>query len=99
MVRGLAERLAHNRDRLRGMALGHGTDTETDTRKELAVEGVIGFQPLVLAMTARCAGCGRELEAGEQAFLGVRAGDGPRVLLGQECLPQTKRQGNKENRS
>jgi hypothetical protein len=122
-VRGLAERLAHNRDRLRGMALGHGAEGTSSaddlarkrrrrgddeprgahggagTRKALGLEGIIGFQPLVLAMAAPCAGCGRELEAGEEAFLGVRNGDGPRVLLGQECLPQTKRQGDKERPS
>jgi hypothetical protein len=49
--------------------------------------GILGFQPLVLAAAASCALCGKSLAVGQQAFLGVREGTGPRVLIGSECLP------------
>lgn len=57
------------------------------------LEGVIGYQPLVLARSASCAACARVLDVGEQVFLGVRDEPGPRVLIGAECLP---RQNEKE---
>jgi hypothetical protein len=123
-VRGLAERLAHNRDRLRGMALGRPREdasrneprppsgpadaAEPDPRRQPAsalapdrsmLDGIIGVQPLELTMAAQCAVCGRTLRAGEQAYVGVRTGDGPRVLIGRECLPTRKRQRSKEKKS
>jgi hypothetical protein len=49
--------------------------------------GVLGFQPLFLATSAHCVLCGRALEAGDEAFLGIRETPGPRVLVGRECLP------------
>ena len=113
-VRGLAERLAHNRDRLRGLAFGPDSEpagrsngqramaeasASSDTahpqgRSPLA--GVIGYQPLVLAVAAACAVCGRSLARGEHAFFGVREGSGPRVLVGSECVPDTTPQDIKE---
>jgi hypothetical protein len=124
-MRGIAARLAHNRDRLRGMALradrddevrggegggdegrgepGRGTSQPRSGDRTVAkprraarepqggevLEGVIGFQPLVLAKRAKCALCGRPLGAGDEAFFGVRSDGGPRVLIGRECLPAT----------
>ena len=49
--------------------------------------GVLGFQPLVLAIETRCVVCDKALAPGEQAFIGVRDGPGPRVIVGPECLP------------
>lgn len=52
------------------------------------LEGMVGYQPLVLAREESCALCGRSLPAGESAFLGIRdPADGIRVILGRECLP------------
>ncbi len=51
------------------------------------LEGIIGFQPLKLATKTTCSRCGRAMRAGEEAYLGVREGPGPRVLIGAECLP------------
>lgn len=51
------------------------------------LDGVLGFQALLLATGATCAVCARALPAGEEAFLGIRDGAGPRVILGRECLP------------
>ncbi len=49
--------------------------------------GVIGFQPLVLAADTVCSLSGRTLRAGDEAFMGVRAGDGPLVIVAPECVP------------
>ena len=52
------------------------------------LEGIVGYQALALARDESCALCGRELHPGEKAYLGVReVPEGPRVILGKECLP------------
>ncbi|MCC6525556.1 MAG: hypothetical protein IT373_23095 [Polyangiaceae bacterium] len=50
-------------------------------------DGIVGFQPLLLARAGRCTRCGCELAAGTEAFLGMRDTPGPRVVLGPECRP------------
>ena len=55
-----------------------------------ALVGVFGFQPLTLAIDTRCARCGAALSVGEDAFLGLRDGAGPRVFLCTPCLPKPK---------
>lgn len=51
-----------------------------------ALEGVIGFQPLVLAASAACTVCGRALPKGSQACRGVRdEAGGPRLLVARDC--------------
>ena len=106
-LRGWAERLASERDRLRQRVGSRGGDSEAgEGPSEPAeerdgwvdpLEGVLGFQPLVLATDSACAVCGRALEAGDEAFLGIRMGAGPKVVLGQECLPG--RTNRKETKS
>ena len=101
-LRGWTERLAGERERLRERvspmrARPYRTDdakrepaasSRTAAQKPTApLEGVIGFQALLLATDAHCAVCARALPAGEEAFLGIRDGAGPRVILGHECLP------------
>lgn len=56
------------------------------------LEGVLGFQEMMLAIATKCSVCGIALDQGEPAYLGVRATPGPQVIIGQECLP-----GKKEN--
>jgi len=53
------------------------------------LDGVLGFQELVLAMPKPCALCGVSLEAGDKAFIGVTDGAAPgaRPIIGPECLP------------
>lgn len=34
--------------------------------------GIVGWQPLIVHATRRCAGCRRELKRGERAFVGLR---------------------------
>src|SRR5581483_4623138 len=48
---------------------------------------VFGFQPIVLAQDARCAGCGTALGSGANAWLGLRDTPGPRVFACAACVP------------
>jgi hypothetical protein len=56
------------------------------------LDGVLGFQQMMLAVSSNCSVCGIALDVGEPAYLGVRATPGSQVIIGPECLP-----GNKEN--
>ncbi len=56
------------------------------------LDGVLGFQQMVLAIPSKCSVCGIALDVGESAYLGVLATPGSQVIIGPECLP-----GNKEN--
>lgn len=96
---GFAERVSKQRDELRSRLRGEGEEEkrEETTAKERcpsdapdALEGVYGYQPLVLATDARCTICGRALRAGEEAHRALFDDPGKRVLLGPECrlLPE-----------
>ncbi len=50
--------------------------------------GIVGYQPIILAADSRCAHCNRPLQRGEEVFLGLRDGAGPRLMVGRECLPE-----------
>lgn len=53
------------------------------------LDGVIGFQPLVLASDAVCAKCLTPLLAGDDAHLGVPADpQAPRVVVCDACVPK-----------
>ncbi len=94
-LRGVAERLSRERGRLRTRATGREPEAadEPEAGEPAAehtgapLEGVVGFQPLLLAREEKCVVCGQGLAAGDEAFLGVREGRGPRVIVGRECLP------------
>lgn len=62
-------------------------DGDDDDPSNDALDGVIGFQPLLLARAEQCAVCSQPLAAGKEAFVGVRDDGGPRVIVGRECLP------------
>lgn len=100
-VHRVVDRLAEQRAKLRSMREDQPptTDGEAPGRSPSGgaqgvradvLDGLIGFQGLRLATTATCSKCGREMRSGEEAFLGVRDGTGPRVLIGAECVPQTE---------
>jgi len=57
----------------------------SDTSAPLA--GVIGFQPLLVAEARTCSLCGGAIERGSQAYLAVRDGAGPSVVVDPSCLP------------
>lgn len=95
-LRGVAERLARQRESLRTSAAKSATERAEEAREGAAAEpscpatdasldGVIGFQSLVLAADAACTVCGRALPKGTKACRGVREETGPRLLLGPEC--------------
>jgi hypothetical protein len=48
---------------------------------------VLGWQPLVLNAPQRCAGCGRGLERGEEAYLGLAASGPAGAFLCRSCVP------------
>jgi len=97
----VVDRLAEQRERLRTMtrsseagvgepdrAPGEVAGGRDGVQREAdPFDGIIGYQPLRLATKSKCSKCGRVMRAGEEAYLGVREGPGPRVLLGGECLP------------
>lgn len=89
---GFAERVQRQRDELRSRVRGEeeqGEPASEETRcpsaASEALEGVYGYQPLVLATDARCSICGRALRAGEGAHRALFDDPGKRVLLGPEC--------------
>lgn len=88
-LRGVAERLSRERGRLRSRGTGSEPPlaAEEPAAPMAPLEGVVGFQPLLLAREQKCGVCGRALAAGDEAFLGVRETRGPRVIVGRECLP------------
>lgn len=96
----VVDRLSQERERLRNMAGVKESDPSVLEPEEpesppSPIDGVIGYQPLMLAKPSTCALCRRDLMVGEQVFLGVRDQLGPRVLIGQECLPNSD--STKEN--
>ncbi len=92
----VVDRMVEKRGRLRDMATGPKPSAEVgeETSVEFAApagdsfEGVLGFQPLLLAAQAVCSVCGAPLASGSEAYVGVRDAPGPRVLVGPECLPK-----------
>lgn len=90
-LHGVAERLRKQRDALRSTAVRPGprpTEEATERCPEQsdALDGVIGFQSLVLASDASCTVCGRALPKGSKACRGVREESGPRLLLARDCM-------------
>ena len=55
-----------------------------------ALDGVIAFQPIIIAAPGDCAKCGAELEPGDDAALGVTEREGPKVFVCAECLPKKR---------
>ena len=85
------EELHHLASRLPGSS-NAGADPHRSPAPEAStpappLAGIIGFQPMILAQDASCALCGRSLRAGEDAFLGIRDGEGPLVIVNAECVP------------
>jgi hypothetical protein len=77
-LRDVADRLSRERVRVRrrdGSTVG------------APLADVVGYQELRLARDEACTLCGAALRAGARGWLGIRDGRGPRVLLGDECLP------------
>jgi len=90
-LHGIAERLQRQRDSLRaGVQRSTQRAEQAAARTDCpvqsdALEGVLGFQSLVLASEAACTVCGRSLPRGGRACRGVREGAGPKVLVAAGC--------------
>jgi len=53
------------------------------------LEGIVAFQEVSLAVSAKCAKCEKDLERGARANLGIgEAGGGPRRFVCEDCLPR-----------
>ena len=90
-LRDVAERLGEGRGRLRrGRAEAPSAEAPVI---EAPLARVIGYQALRLARDEACTLCGVALPRGTEAHLGIRDDGGPRVLLGDECLPFRAKQG------
>lgn len=99
----VVDRLAEQRERLRTMTTQESREEQAPPESSVTaaqpepasaapvaddvMAGIMGFQPLKLAAKTTCSRCGRAMRVGEEAYLGVREGPGPRVLIGAECLP------------
>jgi hypothetical protein len=86
-LRGLAARFG---DAGRGEDRGLGRSVRGSAAPRPPLEGVVGFQPMTLARDAVCALSGRSLAIGEEAYFGVRDGEGPLVIVAPECVPRGK---------
>ncbi len=62
-------------------------EAEASKKEKDPLEGVIGFQPIVLAGETRWSGCGAVRCPGGRALIGVRDEPGPRIIVGPECEP------------
>ena len=62
------------------------------------LEGVIGYQPMVLAQDAACARCKAQLGTGDRGWLGLTTEPGPRILVCSDCVPSPGRTGEGANR-
>ena len=61
-----------------------GASGEERTPKEFP--DVLGWQPLVLNRAQACADCEVQLQKGDRAFLGVKAGGLTEIALCAECV-------------
>lgn len=51
------------------------------------LDGVYGYQPLVMAVTAPCARCTAPLQPGAHAWLALSEREGPRLFVCARCVP------------
>jgi hypothetical protein len=64
------------------------------------LEDVLGFQPLVLAQPATCAGCQAPLRRGDNGWLGLTSEPGRKIIVCGKCVPGPNEQRDgEENKS
>jgi hypothetical protein len=49
-------------------------------------QGVVGWQSLVMNTAQQCGACGRDMQRGDRAFMGIDATGRPQVYVCTECL-------------
>lgn len=72
----VAQRVGNERERMRGAVA-----------KLDPLDGVYGFQPLILHVRAYCARCSTSLEPGAAAHLALSEAQGPRRFVCNNCVP------------
>ena len=90
---GFVERLARQRDaRRRESEPPSSPETEAETEADGCsaegselLDGVFGYQPMVLAAKTECTVCGRVFRAGQEAHRALFDDPGRRVFLGPDC--------------
>lgn len=93
-IRGVAERLAAERARLRQpletkIREGEAHEpTSAENAHTNAIAGAVGFTPMVLANEAVCAVTGARLPAGSQAFFVLFAEPGKSAIVGPNVPPK-----------
>lgn len=60
---------------------------ESDAPRERDFPDILGWQPLLSNRAQACAGCGRSLQQGDEAFFGVRSTGVSDVAVCADCLP------------
>jgi hypothetical protein len=89
---GFVDRLSKQREDLRDKVRGEQEEEldETCPDRSDVLDGVFGYQPLVLAAETPCSVCGRMLSAGDDAHRALFDDAGKRVILGPDCrlLPE-----------
>ncbi len=106
-IRSVADRIEKHREVLRTGAVFKDSEPDESTPDEGeaegsppakepsedagALDGVVGFQPLLLAKPALCAVCQQPLTVGKEVFMGIRDDGGPRVIVGSDCLPLSQK--------
>jgi hypothetical protein len=82
-LRTVAQRVNDERERL-----------EKTVQRADPLEGVYGFQPLVMNVHSTCAKCSVPLEPGSDAHLAMSDRPGPRLFVCPSCIPGRKPREN-----
>jgi len=94
-IRGVAERLAEERRRLREPLATRRDEPATSPVADVAsrssvIAGAVGFTPMVLANDAVCAVTGASLPAGSQAYFVLFTEPGRTAIVGPDVPPKPR---------
>jgi RNase P subunit RPR2 len=89
-VQGESNKIAERVEELRRAALqvAQRKNDEPAARRVEALEGIVAFQPVVVAIETACASCDRRLMPGDDAALGIGGDASQRVFVCGDCLPK-----------
>jgi len=89
-IRGVAERLAEERRRLREPLGSRAAPGAESSWNRAAIAGAVGFSPMLLAHDATCAVTGAQLAAGSQAYLVLFSEPGRHAIVGPDVPPKPR---------
>ena len=87
-LRGVAEKLATERDRIRRKSTEQLAEAPPATDPSDPLEGAVGATPITLVHDAVCGLTGETLPAGSEAFLILFEDPRRKLITGREALPQ-----------